>query len=218
MVKADIDTEKQQRLRTRLMDTLRSKGIQDTQVLNAIAKVPRHFFVGEEQQPYAYEDKPLPIGEGQTISQPYTVAYQTELLQVQPGQKVLEIGTGSGYQSAILASLGVHLYSLERQRKLFEKNESFAYLQSLPDVHFYYADGHHGLAEEAPFDRILLTAAARIIPGNLLEQLAPMGLLVAPVGGTEGQQMVRMHKSPDGSIQEELFDLFYFVPMLPGTQ
>jgi len=163
-------------------------------------------------------DRAFPIGEGQTISQPYTVAYQTQLLAVKHTDKVLEIGTGSVYQAAILALLAAEVYTIERQKKLFEKNKVFEFAQSIPNLHFFYGDGYEGLPEHAPFDKILITAAAPDIPPKLLAQLKPGGVMVLPVGGEAGQRMLRVTKVDDSEIKKEYFDRFSFVPMLPGKE
>ena len=162
----------------------------------------------------AYEDRAFPIGEGQTISQPYTVAYQTQLLQVKPFEKILEIGTGSGYQACVLAKLGAQVYTIERQKKLVDSNKEFSYLKKFPNIKFFYGDGYEGLPTFAPFDKILITAAAPDIPKKLLDQLKPGGMMVLPVGSGEVQQMKRVTKLDHGAIKEEVFDHFSFVPMV----
>lgn len=211
------DTLRHQVLRHRLVNEIRNRGITDENVLGAMANVPRQFFMDESQEANAYEDKPFPIGEGQTISQPYTVAYQTQLLQVQPLCKVLEIGTGSGYQAAVLAEMGAELYTIERQKKLFERNKHFAYLRHFPNIHFFFGDGHEGLPQFAPFDRVLLTAATPELPHELIRQLRVGGKMVLPLGKwREVQRMVRITKLRNGSLEEEAFDRFSFVPMLRG--
>lgn len=213
------DTLHHQLERDKLVKKIRNKGITDERVLGAIANIPRHFFMDEAQQDKAYIDKAFPIGEGQTISQPYTVAYQTQLLHVQPMQKVLEIGTGSGYQAAVLAEMGARLFTIERQKKLFDRNLEFYYLQHFENIQFFYGDGYEGLPDQAPFDRILLTAAAPELPPQLIEQLQIDGMMVLPLGNTgEYQRMVRVHKISKGNIEEEYFDLFSFVPMLKGKK
>lgn len=213
------DTLRHQILRQKLVESIRSKGIDDENVLGAIANIPRQLFMDEKLDDQAYVDKAFPIGQGQTISQPYTVAYQTELLQVQPMQKILEIGTGSGYQAAVLAEMGAQLFTIERQKKLFDNNRHFLFLHSYTNIHFHYGDGFEGLPQFAPFDRILITAAAPQIPPKLVEQLAVGGKMVLPLQG-EGdyQTMVRLTKQKDGGLDEEVFDMFSFVPMLKGKQ
>lgn len=200
------------------MSDIRSKGITDERVLEAINDVPRHFFLDSAFGDRAYEDKAFPIGEGQTISQPYTVAYQSQLLELQPFMKVLEIGTGSAYQASVLARMGMLVYSIERQKKLFDANKLFAYLKSFPSLKMFYGDGYEGLPTYAPFDRIIITAAARAIPPRLVEQLKPGGKMVIPVGDDKMQKMMRLTKLENGAIQEEVFDNFLFVPMLEGKQ
>jgi protein-L-isoaspartate(D-aspartate) O-methyltransferase len=212
-----IDTYRTMGLRKQLVDSLREKGISDERVLQAMMEVPRHFFLDPALDKIAYEDRAFPIDEGQTISQPYTVAYQSELLEVAPGHQVLEIGTGSAYQATILAAMGAEVHSIERQKKLYEKVQAFyPFREQYPLLHFYYGDGFKGLEKKAPFDRILVTAAAPYVPAPLLEQLKPGGILVIPVNEGEVQRMVRFIKNANGTLREEVFDQFRFVPMLKG--
>ncbi|MBX2921149.1 MAG: protein-L-isoaspartate(D-aspartate) O-methyltransferase [Chitinophagaceae bacterium] len=203
-------------LRKKLVDSLRAKGITDEQVLDAINNIPRHFFMDLALDRIAYEDRAFPIGEGQTISQPYTVAYQTQLLEVAPFEKVLEIGTGSAYQSCVLAQLGVQVYTIERQKKLFDANKNFEYLKRYPSIKYFYGDGYEGLPTFTPFDKVLITAAAPYIPPKLIEQLKPGGKMVVPVDENKVQRMLRLTKKADGSYTEEKFDSFSFVKMLEG--
>jgi protein-L-isoaspartate(D-aspartate) O-methyltransferase len=210
------DTYRHKGLRRKLVETVRSKGITDEKVLEAIENIPRHFFLDSAFDEVAYEDKAFPIAEEQTISQPYTVAYQTQLLEVKPFQKVLEIGTGSAYQACVLAELGTQVYTIERQKKLFEANKKFEYLRKFPNIKFFYGDGYEGLPTFAPFDRVLITAAAPDIPRKLVDQMKVGGMMVIPVGSGEVQVMKRLIKQPDGSLLEEIFDRFSFVPMLQG--
>jgi len=205
-------------LRKKLIEDLRKKGITDERILEAINNTPRHFFMDLALDRIAYEDRAFPIGEEQTISQPYTVAYQTNLLKVSPFEKILEIGTGSAYQSCILARLGAKVFTIERQKKLFDRNKSFEYLKKFPSIKFFYGDGYEGLPTFAPFDKVLITAAAPYIPEKLIEQLKPGGLMVIPVdeGSKELQRMLRITKHADGSISEEKFDMFSFVRMDEG--
>jgi protein-L-isoaspartate(D-aspartate) O-methyltransferase len=210
------DNYRHRGLRNKLVEEIRKKGITDERVLESIGKVPRHFFLDSAFDQIAYEDKAFPIGEGQTISQPYTVAYQTQLLLLKPYDKVLEIGTGSGYQATILASLGINVYTIERQKKLFDANKEFTYLRSFPSIKFFYGDGFEGLPTFAPFDKVLVTAAAPEIPGKLLQQLKSGGMMVIPVNEGELQRMLRITKKDNGEYTEEKFDLFSFVPMLGG--
>ena len=166
----------------------------------------------------AYEDRPYTIGEGQTISQPYTVAYQTQLLDIHPSHRVLEIGTGSAYQAVVLARLAFEVFSIERQRKFYERNKEFSYLQEFDNLFLFYGDGYEGLPEYAPFDRILITAAAPYIPPKLVMQLKYGGKMVLPLGNDTSQQMVRITKQSDDTIFKEQFDNFKFVPMLHGKK
>lgn len=205
-------------LRKKLVDQIREKGITDEQVLAAIQNVPRHFFLDSAFEKMAYEDRAFPIGEEQTISQPYTVAYQTQLLQLKPFEKVLEVGTGSAYQASVLAELKAKVYSIERQKKLFEANKSFGFLKQYPTLNLFYGDGFEGLPTYAPFDKILITAAAPYIPEKLLHQLKPGGSMVLPLNEGESQRMHRLTKQVDGSCVEEKFDQFSFVPMLVGKK
>ncbi|HKO81427.1 MAG TPA: protein-L-isoaspartate(D-aspartate) O-methyltransferase [Chitinophagaceae bacterium] len=214
-----IDTAHHLMLRKRLVEEVRHKGITDEEVLAALEVIPRHFFVNTSQREFAYLDRPAPIGEGQTISQPYTVAYQTELLNVSPSDKILEIGTGSAYQACVLAQMGAEVFTIERQKKLFDKYQNSPYLHKFKNIHFFYGDGHNGLPAFAPFDKILITAAASSVPPALLDQLKPGGSLVLPLGPVEqSQMMVRITKSTDGTLLKEAFNQFNFVPMLEGTR
>jgi protein-L-isoaspartate(D-aspartate) O-methyltransferase len=218
MKKEYQDTDDFKKLRTRLVNGIRDKGIKDNRVLKAIYTIPRQFFMPLDLEDMAYEDRPFPIGEGQTISQPYTVAYQTGLLDVQPADRVLEIGTGSGYQAAVLAALAREVFSIERQKKLFEKHREFNYLKQFDNLYLFYGDGYEGLPGYAPFDKILITAAAPYIPPKLLEQLKWGGKMVLPLGEGKSQQMVRITKLDNGEIMEEYFHNFSFVPMLSGKK
>ena len=213
-----IDTANDQRQRRQLVQSLHDKGITDVRVLDAIFAIPRQYFMNPELVDKAYEDKAFPIDEGQTISQPYTVAYQTQLLQVQPGDRVLEIGTGSAYQAAVLAAMDAEVFTIERQKKLFDKNRSFAYIHSFPNLHFFYGDGYEGLPQHAPFDKILITAAAPQVPPRLVEQLVRGGYMVLPLGIAPVQRMMRLTKLENGELLEEYFDNFSFVPMLEGKK
>ena len=206
------DNYKHRGLRNKLVRVLQKKGISDTRVLAAIGKVPRHLFFDNALLEHAYQDKAFPIGEGQTISQPYTVAFQTEKLEIRTGDKVLEIGTGSGYQACILMELGAKVYTIEYNRTLHDMTRSF-----LPQIgykpYFFYGDGSKGLSSKAPFDKILVTAGAPVIPNALTDQLSEGGILVIPVGNREKQKMVRIWKKGTDLIKEE-FDNFAFVPLL----
>lgn len=200
-----------------LVKGLRKKGIKDERVLAAIEKIPRHKFVSEELSHMAYVDKALPIDKEQTISQPYTVAFQTELLDLQPDDKVLEIGTGSGYQAAVLCEIGVEVYSIERHKQLhFQAQELLSQLGYHPKL--FYGDGYEGLPDDAPFDKILITAAVRKIPQKLLEQLKVGGLLVAPLGDSR-QQVMTIIKRKESDIYEKTENgIFVFVPMIEGVE
>lgn len=212
------DTYRHKGLRRKLTDGIRNKGITDDRLLEAINRIPRHFFLDSAFDDVAYEDRAFPIGEGQTISQPYTVAYQTVLLQIRSFEKVLEIGTGSAYQACVLAELGAQVYTIERQKKLFELNKAFLHLKKYPNIKFFYGDGYEGLPTYAPFDKILITAAAPEIPPKLMDQLKPGGMMVLPLGVGEVQQMKRVTKLDRGKIKEEVFDNFSFVPMVEGKK
>ncbi|HEX2846499.1 MAG TPA: protein-L-isoaspartate(D-aspartate) O-methyltransferase [Chitinophagaceae bacterium] len=210
------DSYRFQGLRKKLVDTIAAKGISNEKILQVIGKIPRHFFLDSAFGEEAYADKAFPIGEGQTISQPYTVAYQTQLLEIEPFNKVLEIGTGSAYQAVVLAEMGAQVYTIERQKKLFELNKNFPLLKKYPTIKFFYGDGYEGLPTYAPFDRIIITAAAPEIPEKLIAQLKPGGMMVIPVGAGDVQRMMRITKQANGALKEEVFDNFSFVPMLGG--
>ena len=207
------DTFRHKGLRKKLIEQLRLKGITNEAVLQALEKIPRHLFLDLAFLEFAYQDKPFPIGSGQTISQPYTVAFQTQLLDPKPREKVLEIGTGSGYQACVLAEMGVKVFSVERQKKLFEKAKTF-----LPELGFqirlFYGDGYKGLPPFAPFDKILITAGAPYLPEALIQQLKPGGRLVVPIGNSNHQEMTLITKLPDGTAEIKEFGGFLFVPML----
>ncbi len=206
------DNYKHRGLRNKLVKILQKKGISDPGILAAIRKVPRHLFFENALLEHAYQDKAFPIGEGQTISQPYTVAFQTERLEIQAGDRVLEIGTGSGYQACILLELGAKVYTIEYNRKLFEITKAF-----LPQIgynpYFFFGDGSKGLPSKAPFDKIIVTAGAPVVPSALIDQLADNGILVIPVGDREKQKMVRIKKKGD-TLNKEEYDNFAFVPLL----
>jgi protein-L-isoaspartate(D-aspartate) O-methyltransferase len=206
------DNYKQRGLRNKLVRKLKEKGISDENVLSAISKVPRHAFFDDALLIHAYEDKAFPIGEGQTISQPFTVAFQSEKLEVKPGLKVLEIGTGSGYQAAVLIEMGAVVYTIEYNKKLFERTKGFLPLLEY-NPYFFYGDGSKGIPAKAPFDRIIVTAGAPVIPKALTDQLADNGILIIPVGERDKQKMIRIRKINSKLLQEE-FDYFAFVPLL----
>ena len=207
------DTYRHKGLRKKLVQGIQAKGISDERVLAAILEIPRHFFLDSAFDEKAYEDIAFPIGEGQTISQPYTVAYQSQLLEIKPFQKVLEIGTGSAYQAVVLAELGAQVYTIERQKKLFEANKSFPWLKKYSSIKYFYGDGYQGLPTYAPFDRVIITAAAPEVPAKLIEQLKPGGIMVIPVGAGDVQLMKRITKLDNGVLKEEVFDRFSFVPI-----
>ena len=210
------DTYRHKGLRRQLVDVIMKKGITDERVLDAILHIPRHYFMDSAFDKIAYEDRAFPIGEEQTISQPYTVAYQSQLLDIQPYDKVLEIGTGSAYQACVLAEMGAQVFTIERQRKLFDRNKQFTYLKKYPRLKFFFGDGFEGLPTYGPFDKVIVTAAAPFIPPKLVEQLKPGGRMVIPVGEGSVQRMLRLTRQPDGSVTEESFDNFSFVPMMEG--
>ncbi len=210
------DTYRHKGLRKKLIAILREKGITDENVLEAMNNIPRHYFLDTALDNIAYEDRAFPISDGQTISQPYTVAYQTQLLQLKPSDKVLEIGTGSIYQATVLAAMGAKVFTIERQKNLYEKSKNFVLKASYPNIKFFYGDGFEGLPTYAPFNKIIITAAAPFIPPKLIEQLKPGGLMVIPVNEDEHQRMLRLTKMEDGSFTEEAFKNFSFVPMLTG--
>lgn len=207
------DTFRHQGLRRRLVEEIKKKGIEDGMVLEAIGRVPRHLFMDKAFIEYAYQDKAFPIEAGQTISQPYTVAYQTYHLNLRKNEKVLEIGTGSGYQTSVLCELGAKVFSIERQRSLFDKTKKI-----LSELGYYaklfYGDGFRGLPSFAPFDKILITCGAQFIPDELLNQLKPGGVMVAPIGPLNGQVMTVVHKKNQINYEVIKLDKFKFVPML----
>ena len=205
-------------MRQQLVNKLRADGFDDEVVLAAINDVPRHVFLDSSFVEIAYSDQAFPIGSGQTISQPCTVAFQTHLLSVERGKKVLEIGTGSGYQACVIAAMGGRVFTIERQRNLYFKTKEI--LEQLPfRVKTFLGDGFEGLPTYAPFDRILVTAGAPCIPPKLIDQLKPGGIMVIPLNDSdaEHQKMLRITKLEDGSLRQETFGDFMFVPMLSGT-
>jgi protein-L-isoaspartate(D-aspartate) O-methyltransferase len=203
-------------LRKQLIQVLREKGIKDERVMAAIEAIPRHFFLDPAFERIAYEDRAFPITAGQTISQPYTVAFQTQLLEIKKFDKVLEIGTGSAYQACVLAEMGAMVYSIERQRTLYDFVGQFFFLKSYPNIKRFFGDGYEGLPSFAPFDKVIVTAAAPYIPPKLVEQMKPGGIMVIPVGDDAGQKMLRITKDKDGNVTEEELGDFIFVPMLEG--
>jgi protein-L-isoaspartate(D-aspartate) O-methyltransferase len=211
------DTYRHKGLRKKLVEEIRNKGIGDELILQAISKVPRHFFMDSSFINFSYKDKAFPIGSGQTISQPYTVAFQTMLLQVKPNDKILEIGTGSGYQAAILMELGARVYTIERQRELFLKTQKL-----LPEMgykpNFFFGDGNLGLPTYSPFDKIIITAGAAEIPLALTKQLRIGGRLVLPIGSRATQTMVVVERTGEESFVKTEHGSFIFVPLLKGTE
>lgn len=204
-------------MRKSLVEELKNKGISDGNVLNAINTVPRHVFLDSSFLDFAYQDKAFPIGSGQTISQPFTVAFQSSLLEIKKNMKVLEIGTGSGYQACVLAEMGAKVFSIERQRKLYTKTKAF--LAEFPyRIKMFLGDGNKGLPTYGPFDRIIITAAAPEIPQALIDQLKVGGMMVIPLSENEScQTMLRLTKQEDGSMKREEYGDFRFVPMLKGV-
>ena len=210
------DTLRHQGLRKRLVEGIRIKGIKDDKVLEAIGKVPRHLFMDSSFLQFAYKDQAFPIGAGQTISQPFTVAIQTQLLQIERYEKILEVGTGSGYQAAVLLEMGASVYTIERQRELYLKTQSI-----LPKIgynpKFFYGDGYKGLPTYGPFDKIIVTAGAPSIPEELLTQLRVGGRMVIPMGPPEKQIMYVLVKTSETEYYKEAHGTFVFVPLLKGT-
>ncbi len=208
-----IDSYKHKGLRQQLVETIRKKGIIDNNVLKAIETVPRHFFFDSSFLKFAYEDKAFPILAGQTISQPYTVAFQSQLLRVSKGYKILEVGTGSGYQACILAEMGAKVFSIERQKVLFDKAQKF--LPSLGyRIKLFYGDGYKGLPAYAPFDGIIVTAGAPFIPEPLLSQLKVGATLVIPVGASDIQIMTTVTRTGESEWEKKEHGAFRFVPLL----
>jgi len=207
------DTNKHQGLRNQLVKLLEQKGITDKNVLEAINKIPRHLFLESSFEDFAYQDKPFPIGAGQTISQPYTVAFQTQLLEVKKEDKILEIGTGSGYQTAVLSVMGAKVYSVERQNELFKKTSVLLPKMGIRPKHLSFGDGYKGLPNYAPFDSIIVTAGAPFIPQPLMAQLKIGGRLVIPVGEDVQVMTLLIRKTETQFEKHELGD-FRFVPLL----
>ncbi|MFT4682439.1 MAG: protein-L-isoaspartate(D-aspartate) O-methyltransferase [Flavobacteriales bacterium] len=207
------DTAKHKGNRRLLVEVIKNKGVKDEVVLNAMLQVPRHLFMNSAFERQAYEDKAFRIGAGQTISQPYTVGFQSQLLDISKGMKVLEIGTGSGYQAAVLHAMGAKVYSVERQKELFDHTK-----QLLPGLGFrvkcFYGDGYAGLPSFAPFDRVIITAGAPMIPEALVQQLKIGGIMVIPISKDEEEVMTTVLKRADGSIETREHGTFRFVPML----
>jgi len=207
------DTFRHKGLRQILVDKIRKKGITDESALRMINEIPRHLFLDNAFVQFAYQDKPFPIGSGQTISQPYTVAFQTQLLELNPYEKVLEVGTGSGYQAAVLIGMEANVYTIERQKELFQKTKEF-----LPELgyncNFYYGDGYKGLEQFAPFDKIIVTCGAPTIPEDLIKQLKVGGRMVAPIGKGDIQVMNLIEKISETETKITTHGEFSFVPMI----
>lgn len=208
-----VDNYRERGARKKLVEHLKSRGITDVNVLNAIGKIPRHFFFDETFWNQAYKDIAFPIGDGQTISQPYTVAYQTELLHITPGDKVLEIGTGSGYQTCVLMELGANVYTIERQENIYKHT-----IKVLPgmgyNANFFFGDGSMGIPAHAPYNKIIVTAGAPFVPEVLLKQLKIGGILVIPVGNEQSQTMVTVIRISETEFEKIELDQFRFVPLV----
>lgn len=210
-----VDSYRHKGLRKQLAEIVAGKGITDKKVLKAIETIPRHLFIPDTAfHKYAYEDKPFPIGSGQTISQPFTVAFQTELLNLKAGEKVLEIGTGSGYQTAVLLEMGVKVFSIERQKALFDRTKEFLPKIGYAAAKLFYGDGYAGLPTFAPFDKVIVTAGAPFVPEDLLTQLKVGGILIIPVGEGKEQIMKKMVKIDANNYTSEELGVFRFVPLL----
>jgi protein-L-isoaspartate(D-aspartate) O-methyltransferase len=207
------DTAKHQGLRNQLVKLLQEKGIIDKNVLKAISTIPRHLFLNSSFEDYAYQDKAFPIGAGQTISQPYTVAFQSQLLEIKKGDKILEIGTGSGYQTAVLYMMGAKVYSVERQNELFKQTSALLPKLGIRPKHLSFGDGYKGLPNHAPFDSIIVTAGAPTIPKPLMAQLKIGGKLIIPVGD-ENQIMIKLIRKNETQFEKYELGDFKFVPLL----
>lgn len=212
------DSFRHKGLRKRLIKTLKTKGINDPNVLDAMYAIPRHFFLDNAFEEHAYEDKAFPIDENQTISQPFTVGFQTQLLHVKPKDKILEIGTGSGYQTAVLSKMGAKVFSVERHRNLYLQSRKMFNILKLNGILNYHGDGYQGLISFAPYDKIIVTAGAPYVPKALLQQLKIGGILVIPMGENEEQTMYRYTKSDESTFKKESFSNFRFVPLLKGKK
>lgn len=211
------DTHRHKGLRQQLVNELKTKGIKDERILQAFMDIPRHYFLEKTFSDWAYKDVAFPIDADQTISQPYTVAMQTALLDIKKGDKVLEVGTGSGFQACVLAHMGAKVYSIERQKKLYDKTEKFLHDIGYGQVRTLYGDGYDGAPRFAPFDKILITAGATEIPTTLIEQLKPDGIMVIPLGEGDLQKMLKITKTEEGTLKKENFGNYRFVPFLKGV-
>lgn len=212
-----IDTYRHKGMRRQLVEELRSKNLFSEEVLEAIQRIPRHFFLDKAFEEWAYQDKPFPIGHEQTISQPFTVALMTQHLQVKKREKILEIGTGSGYQAAILATLGARIYTIERVRALYLSSKSLLKEMKIPNIQFFYKDGNLGLPSFAPYDKIIVTAGAPEIPSLLLQQLSIGGIMLVPTG-VEIQKLLRIERTGEKSWETKDLGNVKFVPFLAGTR
>ncbi|MEZ4906361.1 MAG: protein-L-isoaspartate(D-aspartate) O-methyltransferase [Saprospiraceae bacterium] len=212
------DSYKHKGLRKKLTEVVRSKGVTDQRILDAILNIPRHFFIDPAFDEWAYRDVAFPIDSQQTISQPFTVAFQTLLLDVKPKDKILEVGTGSGYQAAVLSYMGAKVYTIERQEDLFDKTSVLLIEIGFELIRTFLGDGYKGLPRYAPFDKIIVTAGAEEIPLELLKQLKPGGKMVIPQGSGEDKDMIRLTKIDDKNIKREKFGKFRFVPLLNGIE
>ena len=208
-----VDSFRHQGLRKQLIEHLASKGITNLKVLNAMNKIPRHLFMDNAFVNFSYQDKAFPIGAGQTISQPYTVAFQSQLLEIKPYEKVLEVGTGSGYQAAVLSLLDAEVFTIERQRELFLKTKKFLPILGY-NCMFVYGDGYKGMPKFAPFDKIIITCGAPFIPKDLVAQLKVGGRMVAPIGDGDLQVMHLIEKISETETRITTHGEFSFVPML----
>ena len=213
-----IDSYRHKGLRQKLVQTLISKGIRNKDLLNAISNIPRHFMLDKAFEEWAYRDMAFPIEAQQTISMPFTVARQTELLRVSRGEKILEIGTGSGYQAAVLYHMGAKIYTIERQKTLFDRTSRLLEVMNLTGIRTLYGDGFKGAPRFAPFDKILITAGAATFPIELMNQLKVGGVMVIPMDEGKGQEMFRYVKQSESTYRKENHGPCAFVPMLSGTQ
>jgi protein-L-isoaspartate(D-aspartate) O-methyltransferase len=211
------DNYRHKGLRKNLVDGLRKKGIRDEKILEAIGTIPRHFFLDQGFDEWAYKDVAFPIEADQTISQPFTVAMQTTLLEIKPKEKILEIGTGSGYQACVLSFLGTKVYTIERQETLFLKTSEFLPSIGFGNIRTLFGDGYKGAPRFAPFDKILITAGAPVIPQALIDQLKVGGIMVIPLGEGEVQEMIRIIKVGENEVRREKHGSYRFVPLLKGT-
>lgn len=212
------DTYRHKGLRRQLIEEIRAKGIKEDNVLLAMATLPRHYFLEKAFEEWAYADKAFPIGSGQTISQPFTVAYMTSLLEVKKGDRILEIGTGSGYQAAVLVLMGARVYTVERQEVLYKKTKELLKDMGYISIRCFFKDGMNGLPEFAPYDKIIVTAGIPAVPETLREQLTIGGIMVIPVGGDAGQKMQKIVRQSETDFEITELEKFKFVPFLSGLK